>query len=586
MFEFTNEQLKYIQSDINKHLFLEACPGSGKTEVVAAKVSKEASKWDKFPGGMAVLSFANSATDELKSRVAKYLPAGQSLFPHFIGTFDSFIYKNIVNPLASRLTEYQGEEGDCSIRIVEGSSILGFRTRWGVAGRGNVYAHHYSMDFKKGQFVFSTGDAINDRVLNSASFEEWQKIDLLDTKKKMLSAGYATYRDIGNLTLKALVEDEFEEFKLLFAKKYPVIIIDECQDLSLEQLCILQKLSDAGVSLHFIGDLHQAIYGFRDVDPEEVNNFVELNNFIPLELTRNFRSCQNIINICEKLTGREGIVGQVTSLKATCFIAQYNDCPTELVSTFEEVCEGYSNNVIVSRGHSILQKFQTSATKLNAIQTLALAIKLFDPDDMEALEKSLTLLSEFTRSHLKDSVKPNSFNFPQKIESNLSWRRFLFHSLKDLSMKNLKQMDLSWSDWVRSAKRVIQGLPSQSFCIEEIASVIEPLTALNLRAPSGEARNIVSSFLGQSTNTTALHCKKTIHGAKGETHDVTMLISTARAGGTPGSHWRSWLMDQTNEAARFAYVASSRPQHCLIWAVKTLDDADKRQLEGIGFHIM
>ncbi|WP_425591832.1 UvrD-helicase domain-containing protein, partial [Hafnia paralvei] len=41
------------------------CPGSGKTEVVAAKLAKEIYIWNKRPGGIAVLSFANSATEEL-----------------------------------------------------------------------------------------------------------------------------------------------------------------------------------------------------------------------------------------------------------------------------------------------------------------------------------------------------------------------------------------------------------------------------------------------------------------------------------------------------------------------------------------
>ncbi|BCV28886.1 hypothetical protein TUM3811_27460 [Shewanella algae] len=48
---------------------------------------------NKFPGGMAVLSFSNSATDELKARVTKHMPSGYGFFPHFLGTFDSFIYK-------------------------------------------------------------------------------------------------------------------------------------------------------------------------------------------------------------------------------------------------------------------------------------------------------------------------------------------------------------------------------------------------------------------------------------------------------------------------------------------------------------
>ncbi|MCV5753118.1 UvrD-helicase domain-containing protein, partial [Escherichia coli] len=92
-----------------------------------------------------------------------------------------------------------------------------------------------------------------------------------ETKNRMLAAGYGTYRDNEYLALKALTEEKFEKFVQLFAKKYPLIIVDECQDLSFEQLMILQCLSDVGIKLHFVGDLHQAIYGFRDVAPEEIS---------------------------------------------------------------------------------------------------------------------------------------------------------------------------------------------------------------------------------------------------------------------------------------------------------------------------
>jgi hypothetical protein len=39
-----------------------------------------------------------------------------------------------------------------------------------------------------------------------------------------------------------------------------------------------------------------------------------------------------------------------------------------------------------------------------------------------------------------------------------------------------------------------------------------------------------------------------------------------------------------SEAARFAYVASSRPRHILIWAVKSLKKDEREALMRLGFH--
>jgi hypothetical protein len=79
--------------------------------------------------------------------------------------------------------------------------------------------------------------------------------------------------------------------------------------------------------------------------------------------------------------------------------------------------------------------------------------------------------------------------------------------------------------------------------------------------------------------------KSTIHGVKGETHEATMLISNPTRNGT-GTHWSHWIGDKTSEAARFAYVASSRPKHILVWCVKKLNASDQKKLESLGFEVL
>ncbi len=77
---------------------------------------------------------------------------------------------------------------------------------------------------------------------------------------------------------------------------------------------------------------------------------------------------------------------------------------------------------------------------------------------------------------------------------------------------------------------------------------------------------------------------ETIHQVKGETHDVTIVVSSLQPG-IHLSHWQDWLRDRRSEAARFAYVASSRPQHMLIWAVKKLKPEERPVLVQLGFEL-
>ncbi|HDX8444966.1 TPA: ATP-dependent helicase [Aeromonas hydrophila] len=581
--EFTEEQLKYINSSINKHTFLEACPGSGKTEVVSAKVAKEISSWDKYPGGIAILSFTNSATDELTHRISTHLLQAKVMFPHTLGTFDSFIYKNIVSPLVTELTKYIGEGNDSSIKIIDTSVTLGYRTKYSYAKRGNIYAHHFSFDMKNDGIIFNTGDPITDKALSKLTLTDWQIKDFQDTKLKMFQGGFATYKDIEYLAIMAVNDLKFKQYFELLVKRYPLIIIDECQDLSEEQLTILQALANNGAILHFVGDLHQAIYGFRDVEPIKVTEFVTNNDFLHLKLTRNFRSCQNIINVCAKITGRSDIIGNISWLEQRCIVMQYEVCPTELVSSFDKIFSQFENNVILSRGHAILQKFQTNIEKLNNIQKLALSIKLFDVDDPDNLNTSIQLFSEFISHHLKESYRPNSFNCPQSISSNLIWRKFLCASLNYLVNNDLKTMNISWSVWTKRTKQLIHSLSKQEFCSDLIAKSISSLDDVKLVSPSGLSEEEVTTTLGTAFKPMISYRKSTIHGAKGETHDVTVVISSPQAGND--SNWLNWIKSPDTESARFAYVASSRPKHYLIWAVKKLKEAEKDKLKNIGFFI-
>lgn len=66
---------------------------------------------------------------------------------------------------------------------------------------------------------------------------------------------------------------------------------------------------------------------------------------------------------------------------------------------------------------------------------------------------------------------------------------------------------------------------------------------------------------------------------------IALLTFLNSATDEPQSRAHKYLRDRTSEAARFAYVASSRPKHVLIWAVKKLKAEDRLVLEGLGFEL-
>lgn len=104
--EKTDEQLDYILSPIDQCIYLEACAGSGKTEVLGLKAAYEICKWQSSQTGIAVLTFTNEATATIANRVASFYgkPISSN---HFIGTFSSFAHGYIARALVISFIIYQ-----------------------------------------------------------------------------------------------------------------------------------------------------------------------------------------------------------------------------------------------------------------------------------------------------------------------------------------------------------------------------------------------------------------------------------------------------------------------------------------------
>ena len=78
---------------------IHACPGSGKTTILVAKLAILSRKWKWQNRGICVLSHTNVAREEIEERLGT-LNVGKKLlsYPHFIGTFQAFLDTFIAMP--------------------------------------------------------------------------------------------------------------------------------------------------------------------------------------------------------------------------------------------------------------------------------------------------------------------------------------------------------------------------------------------------------------------------------------------------------------------------------------------------------
>lgn len=147
--EKTDDQLDYILSSIGKCIYLEACAGSGKTEVLGIKAAYELGCWYSKNSGIAVLTFTNEATKTISNRISSFYNKPVST-NHFIGTFSSFVQGHISQRFGYKIVGIQGKK-DKSFKVIE-PSINAYNNNWlnnykldfPISSKQKVYANQLS----------------------------------------------------------------------------------------------------------------------------------------------------------------------------------------------------------------------------------------------------------------------------------------------------------------------------------------------------------------------------------------------------------------------------------------------------------
>lgn len=175
------------------------------------------------------------------------------------------------------------------------------------------------------------------------------------------------FNDVEHLIYKLL---QNEDIAVELKENYSYIFVDECQDNSILQNKIIEKISECNINCFMVGDIKQSIYKFRNANPESFSH--KLNSYSTKEdseerkilLNTNYRSSQSVIDFSnqqfEKLfessiagfnynhhedklfQGKEGFSGKQNQLS----ILEY--LPSEALEKPYEIELNYAVNQILS----------------------------------------------------------------------------------------------------------------------------------------------------------------------------------------------------------------------------------------------
>jgi DNA helicase-2/ATP-dependent DNA helicase PcrA len=608
--EKTEAQLNYILSPNNECIYLEACAGSGKTEVLGMKAAYEIYRWPNPTNGLAVLTFTNEATNTINGRIQQLCPSRLST-SHYIGTFASFVHGYIAQKFGYSFYRKGNENKDKSFSVID-TDIRSYNNEWLSnyavdfplpPQKGKLYANQIEFQLSSKKWYIQMGDSgvelsdyynypdvqkyitdIRNRKRNNELFKlDYLKKQVIKCKQNFWRAGFATFEDMKLIAYRCLKE---EQIATCLSKKFPLIMVDECQDLSFIELEILNFLRLAGSSIHYIGDLNQAIYSFRDANPEFFNHYIREYDFKIYKLKDNFRSDQIIVNTACKLQGIQlDIIGRtynfINGEKAVYY--EYDD---ELSTTeaFSKLLDKHnipvSEAIILTRNTSLKNKLWNGASMGKNKHAIINATQLWNFGTPEARKKSLELIGWQIHKWIGGIGRKDNYFCPENIYSDVfSWRLTLRDILNELVSNNeVNSFEVKdYSKWYNSAKSKVIGIIDRH--MEKIlGSTISSKYNISWRTPSGTASLPIQVFSHE--NTEASIKINTIHATKGCSYDAVMLVSSSTVQGKTG-YWENWI-DDKNETTRFAYVASTRPKYLLCWAVPTLSSEQREKIESIG----
>lgn len=597
---FNNKQQHYIDSDIHTSIYLKACPGSGKTEVLGVKCALEFEQWTSTNSGIAVLTFTNSAENEMRKRIDSFSSKGVE-YPHFIGTFTSWLHGYIANPFIYILTHH-GNDGkeDVSIRLVDAECcsdfLNAFKTRYGYGILYHIPANAYDWSVKTQEFLYAGRDQRDITEFSKAlSTKDYMEKDLWDTKQKFWKAGFFTYADIEYLSCRLLKENT--DIAALISKRFPTIIIDECQDLSYAELCILEELHKHGTSIHLIGDMNQAIYEFRLIDTMDTTEFIKNNQLLEMVLDENYRSNQPIVDVSTKIIhSTTPIVGkrELAVERPLIAILYKRNQLQQLVDDYLTILakEGLSQSKsrIIVRNNTVkntIQGHKDTNKTINTIEDFAHFVYLKKENKLTSFQESIKLLARaIQRTWYTNEAHESADNLyrPKSIERS-EWNELIVHLQNSLtSDPAVFDLNKSWSEWKKAL----------SCCLDRVDKLpAHPRDLKKLRKDIKD--NIVKDCFSDAEDKHITIEIETIHGCKGMSLDSVLFVSSySNTGKGSGAHWRDWFQqDETkiSEAQRLAYVAFSRARHILALGIPNpqnnpITDDDKRMLSDYGFEII
>lgn len=349
-----NPRQQEAVSHIEGPVLVIAGPGTGKTQILAARIGHILLETDTQPHNILCLTYTDNGRLEMRNRLFAFIGAAAYRVP--IHTFHSFcneviqdhlsyfgklnleaiseleeieLFRNLVDGLGpdNPLKRYKA---DAYFEIPRLKSLFSRMKKeaWEpdflhqrIAAYVAELPSRDGFFYKRKYKTFQAGDPRSEKIADET--ERMHKlvaaVDLYPVYQQMMrAAGRYTFDDMIIWVLKAFKDNP--SLLLDYQERYLYFMVDEFQDTSGSQNLLLQQLTSywAPPNVFVVGDDDQSIFSFQDANVENILRFADryAEDLCRIVLTDNYRSTQAILDTARVLieNNRERISAEDPSL--------------------------------------------------------------------------------------------------------------------------------------------------------------------------------------------------------------------------------------------------------------------------------
>jgi DNA helicase II / ATP-dependent DNA helicase PcrA len=412
-----NKEQRQAVDTIEGPVMVIAGPGTGKTQILAARIGRILMSTDALPSNILCLTYTDAGAVAMRRRLQQFI--GPDAYKVSIHTFHSFcndiiqenlslfektalnpisdlekikLFKELIDtlPKGHLLKRYRGDVYYEISNLQHLFSVMK-KEGWGpehITGKIDQYIEtlpdREEYLCKRATGLFKKGDVRTDKIQQER--ERMEKLcaavnEFPRFQELMRKYNYYDFDDMINWVIKA-----FEENANLLAgyqERFHYILVDEYQDTSGTQNRIVQLLISYWESpnVFVVGDDDQSIFRFQGANIENLECFARsYADLLKIVLTHNYRSTQSILDVSKSLIDRnnERLIKkfdgyskelisaneQISHLQHTPVIHEYN-CEKDEMAAITLAVEQLISNGVPPQRIGIIYKENAYGTQLS-----------------------------------------------------------------------------------------------------------------------------------------------------------------------------------------------------------------------------